>query len=83
MIAFKMSVYRNFVQEMGHSLKSVNKERLEEFTFLLISAGLYSGMGCDNDSCYFDASCLLNFSIKKKIQRLEELTHQQHQGVHK
>nr|WP_199805781.1 hypothetical protein [Bartonella washoeensis] len=34
-IAFKMSVYRNFVQEMGHSLKSVNKERLEEFTFLL------------------------------------------------
>ncbi|MGF7157271.1 ABC-type uncharacterized transport system fused permease/ATPase subunit [Bartonella heixiaziensis] len=88
-IAFKVYVYINFVQEMYYlqemskSLKNVNKERLEEFTILLFWLVFISVWIVVTLPVILMLRALLTSQLKKKIQWLEELTCKQDQVVHK
>ncbi|WP_409361105.1 hypothetical protein ACRPOS_007405 [Bartonella heixiaziensis] len=68
---------------MSKSLKSANKERLEEFTILLFWLVFISVWVVVTLPVILMLRALLTSQLKKKIQRLKELTCKQDQVVHK
>ncbi|GAA5110478.1 hypothetical protein [Bartonella jaculi] len=87
-IAFKVYVYISFVQEMNYvqemkrNLSSINEGRLEELVFLLLLLVFISACVLVTIPVILMLRALLTAQLKKKIQRLEELTYQQDKGVH-
>lgn len=78
-MAFKIHIYRTFVQEMmnGNYNHFVNPDRFKEYTMLFILLFLISVCVCLTAPIVLILRAILTSQVKKKIRKLEELTKQQ------
>ncbi|WP_317993802.1 hypothetical protein [Bartonella gliris] len=89
LIVFKVYVYvtfvqeMNYVQKMGHNLNNVDTGKLEEFTFLFLLLVLISACVLLTVPVILMLRAILTSQLKKKIQRLEELTRKHDNVVYK